>query len=175
MDNGWYYARITRCITIFIADFFYDLLLLRVSVRSISGRADQGRPLGPPRNYPRVFEMLLSPPPAVGSPRTFVGERARPSRRTEPRGKAKRPASSSLAERLGDRRTTRRSSGMRPAPVTRARAIPETGPSVVVRRSPTLRRIPRSSPPRPRLRLPARGRRPRGPTTASKEGIIAET
>lgn len=64
MDNGWYYARITRCITIFIADFFYDLLLLRVSVRSIGGgHVDQGRPLGFPRNYRCVFEIFLCPPP----------------------------------------------------------------------------------------------------------------
>lgn len=29
MDNGWYHARITWCITIFIADFFFSFFLLR--------------------------------------------------------------------------------------------------------------------------------------------------
>lgn len=55
MDNGWYHARITWCITIFIADFFFSFFLLR-STSPTSWRACF--PPSPPRYADRPIAAL---------------------------------------------------------------------------------------------------------------------
>lgn len=56
MDNGWYHARITWCITIFIADFFFSFFLLR-STSPTSWRACFP-PSSPPRYADRPIAAL---------------------------------------------------------------------------------------------------------------------
>lgn len=56
MDNGWYHARITWCITIFIADFFFSFFLLR-STSPTSWRACFPPP-SPPRYADRPIAAL---------------------------------------------------------------------------------------------------------------------
>lgn len=55
MDNGWYHARITWCITIFIADFFFSLSLSFFSF-TIYFSHELARMLSPPS---------LSRPPSI--------------------------------------------------------------------------------------------------------------